>query len=206
MSISAGGSVAVYISRILVSLSRQSPQRESGAEAAKAFSISEEEVVETVMLKETADGEITTWPTSPETALFLASSSSRRPEGPIDGCQPRMLHAVGTEVSPDAQRYGTARFTRLARRSRPRSARAFHGREPRRDASVSEAAKLVLERIGSSDALSRWPSVPRSVTLVGQDVLRGGRLRREVTADDWLHFTLATLTHDIGYFRRDLQG
>ena len=80
-------------------------------------------------------------------------------------------------------------------------ARAFHGREPRRDASISEAAKLVLERIGSSDALYHSAEHTALVTLVGQDILRGERLRREVTADDWLHFTLATLTHDIGYVR-----
>jgi hypothetical protein len=39
------------------------------------------------------------------------------------------------------------------------------------------------------------------VALVGQDILRGERLRRDVTAEDWLHFTLATLAHDIGYMR-----
>ena len=43
---------------------------------AKAFSISEEEVVKTVMLKETADGEITTVADVAETALFLASFPS----------------------------------------------------------------------------------------------------------------------------------
>ena len=40
---------------------------------AKAFGISEEEVVKTVMLKETADGEFTTVADVAETALFLAS-------------------------------------------------------------------------------------------------------------------------------------
>jgi len=74
-------------------------------------------------------------------------------------------------------------------------ASAFHGREPRRDVSISETAKLVLERIGSSDALYHSAEHTALVTLVGQDILRGERLRREVTADDWLHFTLATLTH-----------
>ena len=36
---------------------------------------------------------------------------------------------------------------------------------------------------------------------MGQDILRGLRLLREVTPADWLHLTLATLTHDIGYVR-----
>jgi len=80
-------------------------------------------------------------------------------------------------------------------------ASAFIGREPRQEASVAEATKLVLERIGSSDALYHSPEHTALVTLVGQDILRGERLRREVTANDWLHFTLATLTHDLGYVR-----
>ena len=42
-------------------------------EQAKAFSISEEEVVEMVMLKETVDGAFTTVADVSETALFLAS-------------------------------------------------------------------------------------------------------------------------------------
>jgi hypothetical protein len=58
--------------------------------------------------------------------------------------------------------------------------RAFHGREPRRDASISEAAKLVLERIGSSDALYHSAEHTALVMLVGQAILRGERLRAEL--------------------------
>jgi hypothetical protein len=79
--------------------------------------------------------------------------------------------------------------------------RAFSRREPRYAEIIAEAAKLVLERIGLSDALYHSAEHTALVTLVGQDILRGERLRRDVTADDWLHFTLATLTHDIGYVR-----
>jgi hypothetical protein len=79
--------------------------------------------------------------------------------------------------------------------------RAFSGREPRYNESLAEAARLVLERIGSSDALYHTAEHTALVTLVGQDILRGERLRREVTEDDWLHFTLATLAHDIGFVR-----
>jgi 3-hydroxybutyrate dehydrogenase len=43
---------------------------------AKACGISDEEVVKTVMLKETADGEFTTVADVAETALFLASFPS----------------------------------------------------------------------------------------------------------------------------------
>jgi hypothetical protein len=41
-------------------------------------------------------------------------------------------------------------------------ASAFIGREPRQEASVAEATKLVLERIGSSDALYHSAEVRRS--------------------------------------------
>lgn len=79
--------------------------------------------------------------------------------------------------------------------------RAFSRREPRYAEVIGEAAKLVLERIGLSDALYHSAEHTAFVTLVGQDILRGERLRRDVTAEDWLHFTLATLAHDIGYIR-----
>ena len=38
------------------------------------------------------------------------------------------------------------------------------------------------------------------VALVGQNILRANACR-DVTAEDWLHFTLAALAHDIGYVR-----
>jgi hypothetical protein len=80
-------------------------------------------------------------------------------------------------------------------------ARAFSGREPRYTEMIAEAARLLMERIGSSDALYHSAEHTALVSLVGQDILRGERLRREITAEDWLHFTLATLAHDIGYVR-----
>jgi hypothetical protein len=79
--------------------------------------------------------------------------------------------------------------------------RAFSGREPRYTEVIAEAARLVLERIGSSDALYHSTEHTALVALVRQDALRGERLRRDVTAEDWLPFTLATLAHDIGYVR-----
>ena len=84
--------------------------------------------------------------------------------------------------------------------------RAFSGREPRYTEVIAEAAKLILERIGSSDALYHSAEHTAMVALVGQDILRGERLRRDVTAEDWLHFTLATLMHDIGYVRGVCRG
>src|SRR5262245_9115832 len=79
--------------------------------------------------------------------------------------------------------------------------RAFSGREPRYTEPIAEAARLVIERIGSSDALYHSAEHTALVTLVGQDILRGERLRRDITPEDWMHFTLATHVHDIGYVR-----
>jgi hypothetical protein len=84
--------------------------------------------------------------------------------------------------------------------------RAFSGREPRHTEVIAEAAKLILERIGSSDALYHSAEHTAMVALVGQDILRGERLRHDVTPSDWLHFTLATLMHDVGYVRGVCRG
>jgi hypothetical protein len=53
--------------------------------------------------------------------------------------------------------------------------RAFSRREPRYAEIIGEAAKLVLERIGLSDALYHSAQHTALVTLVGQDILRGER-------------------------------
>ncbi|MET0482421.1 MAG: metal-dependent phosphohydrolase [Aestuariivirgaceae bacterium] len=84
--------------------------------------------------------------------------------------------------------------------------RAYGRREPRYSEIIREGARLVFERLSLSDALYHNAEHTAFVTLVGQDMLRGLRLKREVTAEDWLHFTLATLTHDIGYVRGVCQG
>ena len=39
------------------------------------------------------------------------------------------------------------------------------------------------------------------VTLVGTEILRGRDLIEPVTAEDWLHFNVALLLHDIGFVR-----
>jgi hypothetical protein len=79
--------------------------------------------------------------------------------------------------------------------------RAFGRREPGYADIIHESAKLAFERLSLSDALYHNAEHTALVTLVGQDILRGRLLTREVSPQDWLHFTLATLTHDIGYVR-----
>jgi hypothetical protein len=66
---------------------------------------------------------------------------------------------------------------------------------------LGEAARLVIERLSLSDALYHTAEHTALVTLVAQDILRGRRLRADVTPDMWLHVILAALTHDIGYLR-----
>jgi len=79
--------------------------------------------------------------------------------------------------------------------------RSYGGANQRVTAAVNEAARLVIERLATSDALYHNAEHTALVTLVAQDILRGLRINRNVSEDDWLHFTIAALTHDVGYLR-----
>jgi hypothetical protein len=64
------------------------------------------------------------------------------------------------------------------------------------------AGRMALERIAESDALYHTVDHTIHVTLVGQEILRGKHMSEGgVTAEDWLHFTVSLLCHDIGYVR-----
>ncbi len=63
------------------------------------------------------------------------------------------------------------------------------------------SARVVIERIANSDALYHDADHTILVTTVGQAILRGRLLAEHVTPEDWAHFTIATLLHDIGYLR-----
>jgi hypothetical protein len=73
--------------------------------------------------------------------------------------------------------------------------------EPEYPATLHAMAKLVIQRIANSDALYHDSHHTVMVALVGQYILRGKILVEEVTPEDWLHYTAATLCHDIGYLR-----
>ena len=79
--------------------------------------------------------------------------------------------------------------------------RTYGDQEPHIPAGLDEAARLVIERIASSDALYHDCQHTALVTLCAQDILRGRRIERVVTPSDWCHTILAALTHDIGYVR-----
>lgn len=71
---------------------------------------------------------------------------------------------------------------------------------------LSGAARLVLERIGNSDALYHDVEHTIMVTQVGQQIIRGRLLSEALTPEDWLHYTCALLVHDIGYVRGVCKG
>ena len=61
---------------------------------------------------------------------------------------------------------------------------------------------LALEIISNSDLLYHNAEHTIMVPLVGQEILKGKHLcEGGVTTDDWLHFMIALLCHDIGYVR-----
>lgn len=62
--------------------------------------------------------------------------------------------------------------------------------------------RLALENIANSDTLYHNMDHTIMVTMVGQAILRGKHLiEGGVTPQDWLHFMMALLCHDIGYVR-----
>lgn len=80
---------------------------------------------------------------------------------------------------------------------------ANFGRDnPERLDQLSIVARTTLERIADTNALYHNIEHTAMVTLVGQEILRGKKIRcGGVTPDDWFHFLAALLCHDIGYVR-----
>jgi hypothetical protein len=84
--------------------------------------------------------------------------------------------------------------------------RRFGGREPEYGRILESAGRLVIELIANSDALYHSSNHTALATMVGEAILRGRLLRQPLEPADWLHFTLALLTHDIGYVRGACPG
>ncbi len=82
----------------------------------------------------------------------------------------------------------------------------YGGEEPGYANLVDAGARLLIERIATSDALYHDIHHTIMVTLVGQDILRGKLLCARVNPIDWLHYTFALLCHDIGYVRGVCSG
>jgi len=67
---------------------------------------------------------------------------------------------------------------------------------------IGQTAKMALEKIAKSDALYHNVEHTVLVTLVGQEILQGKQIREgSVSCEDWLHFIISLLCHDIGYVK-----
>ena len=77
----------------------------------------------------------------------------------------------------------------------------FDDQQPEFGTVLNGVARLVIERIGNSDALYHNTAHTMLVTFVGQEILRGRLMVQRVAPEDWLHFLIALLVHDIGYVR-----
>jgi hypothetical protein len=83
----------------------------------------------------------------------------------------------------------------------------FSTLEPSYPGILAWAARMVLERLATSDALYHNVEHTIMATLVGQEILRGKHtLVGGVSPRDWVNFMLALLCHDIGYVRGVCQG
>jgi hypothetical protein len=83
----------------------------------------------------------------------------------------------------------------------------YYGDRDRGYATLIDAgAKLLIERLGSSDALYHDFEHTILVTQVGQEIIRGRLLFQSLEPEDWVHFILALLCHDIGFVRGACSG
>ena len=76
---------------------------------------------------------------------------------------------------------------------------------------IGWAGNMALENIANSDALYHNVEHTILVTLVGQEILRGKHIREGgVACEDWLHYIISLVCHDIGYVkgvcRKDKKG
>ncbi|MEO0457890.1 MAG: Npun_R2479 family HD domain-containing metalloprotein [Cyanobacteria bacterium P01_A01_bin.114] len=80
--------------------------------------------------------------------------------------------------------------------------RTYGGLHPDYADIIAWAGSMALENIANSDALYHNVEHTILVTLVGQEILRGKHIREGgVTCDDWLHFIISLVCHDIGYVK-----
>ncbi|MEL7258684.1 MAG: metal-dependent phosphohydrolase [Pseudomonadota bacterium] len=66
---------------------------------------------------------------------------------------------------------------------------------------LNELACETLERIDASDASYHNSEHTMMVTLVGQQIIQGKQKTSRVLPEDWLHYIVALLLHDIGFTR-----
>lgn len=80
--------------------------------------------------------------------------------------------------------------------------RTYGGLNPHYEDIIAWAGSMALENIANSDALYHNVEHSILVALVGQEILRGRHIREGgVSPDDWLHFIISVVCHDIGYVK-----
>ncbi|NET35118.1 MAG: metal-dependent phosphohydrolase [Cyanothece sp. SIO1E1] len=80
--------------------------------------------------------------------------------------------------------------------------RTYGGWMPDYEDIIAWAGSMALENIANSDALYHNVEHTILVTLVGQEILRGKHIREGgVSCEDWLHFIISLVCHDIGYVK-----
>ena len=80
--------------------------------------------------------------------------------------------------------------------------RTYGGLKPDYEDIIAWAGSMALENIANSDALYHNVEHTILVTLVGQEMLRGKHIREGgVSCEDWLHFIISLVCHDIGYVK-----
>lgn len=78
----------------------------------------------------------------------------------------------------------------------------YGGLKPEYAEIIGWAASMSLENIANSDALYHNVEHTILVTQVGQEILRCKHIRDGgVSPEDWLHFIISLLCHDIGYVK-----
>ena len=70
---------------------------------------------------------------------------------------------------------------------------------------VPSIARLALGCIGNSDALFHDVEHTLLVTLAGHEILQGRAVHAQVSAEEYAHFIISCLMHDIGFVRGILQ-
>ncbi|MGB7445216.1 MAG: Npun_R2479 family HD domain-containing metalloprotein [Coleofasciculaceae cyanobacterium] len=79
---------------------------------------------------------------------------------------------------------------------------AYGGLNPNYAEIITWVGNMALENIANSNALYHNVEHTIFVTLVGQEILRGKHIRQGgVSCEDWLHFMISLLCHDIGYVK-----
>jgi hypothetical protein len=80
--------------------------------------------------------------------------------------------------------------------------RTYGAQNPDYEEIIAWVGSMALENIANSDALYHNVEHSILVTLVGQEVLRGRHIRDGgVSCEDWLHFIVSLVCHDIGYVK-----